>query len=188
MKRIGRVKRVCLLALAGLLIFTPLILSVGAVAMLRGGEMLGIRLFHVVSTSMEPAFNKGDLIVVTPCTPEDVQVGDDITYGTGLAFITRRVKEILTELDGEPGLWFVTQGVNNAAPDYEPVEASQLVGKVRMRLPSIGAALDWVRREPGRLMAALPAALLLCALCWLAGGLLIWLAVRGRRHPSKQKG
>ena len=172
-------KRVCLLLLAFLLAAAPLVLPAGA-GVFGTKPVFGCRFLNVLTASMEPAFHQGDMIVVKSCAPEDVRVGDDITYATGNdALITHRVKDIITERGGEQGLWFVTQGVNNTEPDYEPVEAAQLVGKVTMRLPGLGAAMSWLR---GHLAIAILAALLLIFLSWPAAILLALLALRGRKN------
>jgi len=172
-------KKVCLLVLAGLLIATPLILLVGTGVVLGGSAVSERTFMHVLSPSMEPALHKGDLIIVRPCAPEDVQIGDIISYRIDPpdVIITHRVRNILTELDGKQGLWFIAQGDANNVPDFEPVEASRLAGKYIMRLPGVGAAINWLHGHPA---IAILAAVLLCLLCLPAAALLVWLALRRR--------
>ena len=172
-------KKACLLFLAGLLAVTPFVLLVGVGVAVRGNA-IGVRFLHVVlSFSMQPAFNRGDMIIVKPCAPEDVRAGDIITYALNDdVFITHRVVEILTERGGEQGLWFVTKGDANVTADALPVEASQLVGRMTGRLPGMGAILNWLRDHP---VVSLLAMMLLLLLSSPAAVLLLWLALRKRR-------
>ena len=47
---------------------------------LVGARIFGLRVFSVLSGSMEPEYYTGDLIYVKPVDPETVEVGDDITF------------------------------------------------------------------------------------------------------------
>ena len=174
-------KRICLLVLACLLIAAPVVLLAGIGVMRGSGAVFGYRFLNVLSSSMEPAIKQGDMIVVRSCAPERVRVGDDITYAAhGFeqdVLITHRVVDILTEQNGEQGLWFVAKGLNNNYAD-PPFQASQLVGKVVMRLPGLGAVIQWMGGHPA---ISLVAAVLLLLLCLPVAALLVWLATRRRR-------
>jgi len=175
-------KKAILLILAGLLAITPVVLIVCAGMASAGKPVFGLRFFIVQSNSMRPALNSGDMIIVKACKPEDVRVGDIITYEVDhRAFVTHRVTEILGALDGGLGLRFVTKGDANNVRDMDPVEPAQLVGKMSGRLPGLGARLE---RVPGQLAIALPAMMVLLLLCWPAAALLIWLAVK---HPQSRR-
>jgi len=141
--------------------------------------VFGYKFMHVLSGSMLPTFGPGDMIIVRLCPPESVQVGDIVAYMPNHEIIvTHRVREILTELDGEPGLWFITQGDNNATPDFEPVPAVNLVGKYVMRIPGLGFVMGRLLNRP---VLALLAALLLILPAWPIAALLLWLALRKRK-------
>ena len=145
------------------------------------GSVFGYSFLNVLTGSMSPAFNVGDMIVVKPCKPERVRVGDDVTYRPSDhpdALITHRVVDILTERGGEQGLWFVAKGLNNNYAD-PPFQASQLMGKVIMRLPGLGAVMGWVG---GHRAISIVAALLLCFFLLPVAALLMLLALRGRRR------
>ena len=174
-----RLKKACLLLLASLLLLTPLALLTGAGLVFSSHTLFGIRFFIVLSGSMQPTINMGDAIVVKACAPEDVRVGDIITFAVdSRAFVTHRVQEILTELNGEQDLRFVTKGDANNVRDMDPVEPHQLVGKVSGQVPKLGNILE---RQSARMILALLAMLAVLVLCWPAAALLIWLAVRKRR-------
>ena len=94
----------------------------------------GLRIFNIVSGSMEPDYDIGDVIVVKNVRPEKIKVGDNVTYlGTkgqiqGL-IVTHQVIERRVE-DGK--YYFTTQGVNNEYKDPE-ISYEQLYGKVIYR-------------------------------------------------------
>ena len=88
----------------------------------------------VVSGSMEPNINKGDLLFLQGVDPEDIEVGDVIVYDAhGLWLgapddpIVHRVIDIFKE-DGK--LYFVTKGDANREGIDEPVGFDRIVGKL----------------------------------------------------------
>ena len=104
----------------------------------------------VVSSSMEPTFSKGDLVVIKGVDPEDVKVGDIIVYYNPFRHIpvVHRVVAI-EEIDGKR--YFITKGDNdrtNPYPDQDPrvmlappVSEEYLRGKVIFWIPKVG----WVK-------------------------------------------
>lgn len=118
----------------------------------------GYRLYSVLTDSMTPqeggpsgGFYKGDLILVKLVDPTTIQVGDIITYMTGsdqASYLTHRVREIKTELNGKQGLYFITRGDTNNTDD-PPVESSMVVGKKMYTIPKIGFAIAELREHLG---------------------------------------
>ncbi len=99
-------------------------------------RLFGYQIYGILTESMEPVYPVGSVVYVKPAEPEDIQVGDAITFrlGTGAdATATHRVEEIDTEQQQ-----FITKGDANASSDVEPVPFSQLVGKVTGKLPWLG--------------------------------------------------
>ena len=89
------------------------------------------RMFTVVTGSMEPVYNVGDVVISKEVDPSTITEGDDVVYlGKVNDFkdkiVTHRVIKI-EDKDGE--YYFTTKGVNN---DYsDPVISSnQIYGKV----------------------------------------------------------
>ncbi len=119
--------------------------------------------YVVLSGSMEPSINTGDVVIVDGATPESIEEGDVITYLRSGAETptTHRVVEI-TEQDGE--LAFVTQGDANDQPDASPVPASQLLGVVIFTIPFIGYVIEFVNTPLGFVMLVVIPLLLLVAL------------------------
>ena len=93
----------------------------------------------VLTSSMEPTYPPGTLIIVKPIESQDIRIGDAITYQIESgqeAVVTHRVIAITNSTDGS--MTFTTQGDNNGAPDAAAVIPDQLKGKVWYSVPWIG--------------------------------------------------
>lgn len=93
----------------------------------------------VLTDSMYPEIESGDLIICNTTEAEDVKVNDVISFfdpaGNGTSIVTHRVIEIVEE-DGE--ILFRTRGDNNNTEDKELVPAENLVGVYKMRIAGAG--------------------------------------------------
>jgi len=95
----------------------------------------------VLTPSMEPALPPGTLVVVRPAAPEDIRLGDVLTYQMRIgdpAVVSHREVEIHHVSTGE--LEFLTQGDSNAVPDSMPVTTPQIKGTVWYSIPFVGWA------------------------------------------------
>lgn len=90
----------------------------------------------VISGSMRPAMDVGDVVIVAKVPADVVGQGDIIQFRTEHAPVMHRVVEISQE---SPRL-FVTKGDANDQPDSDPVLAANVVGKVVYTIPQIGWA------------------------------------------------
>ncbi len=124
---------------------TAVILMVLCAVFLMGSRLLGFRVFNVISGSMTPKYNIGDLIYVQKVDPSDVKVGDDITFvlNEELAVATHRVVEV----NAEKG-YFITQGLTNDTKDA-PVLFENLIGKPRFKIAKLGYVSDFIQNPPG---------------------------------------
>ena len=121
---------------AGLLAF---LLMVGALVIVIPA-ISGATPMTILTSSMEPTYPPGTLIIVKPIAAEDVAIGDPITYQLESGkpeVVTHRVISVLTT-GGEVS--FITQGDNNGEPDSTPVLPVQLRGTVWYSVPFIGYA------------------------------------------------
>ena len=93
----------------------------------------------VLTSSMEPGLPPGTLIIVKPIDPNDIVIGDVVTYQieSGVpGVITHRVIDIATSSNGDRTFTF--QGDNNDAPDENAVLPVQIQGKVWYSIPYAG--------------------------------------------------
>ncbi|MBQ9954111.1 MAG: signal peptidase I [Eggerthellaceae bacterium] len=147
LKRIWRVVSTVLVAVAVLL----------AVALV-GVRLVGFEVYTVLSGSMEPAYHTGSVIWVQECEPEEVEVGDPITFvmNEDLLVATHRVIEI-----DEANQHFYTKGDANEAPDAAPVHFENLIGKPVFTVPHLGYFVSYIQQPPGLYVAIAACAFLL---------------------------
>ena len=108
----------------------------------------------VLTDSMYPYIESGDLIICHTEDPEKIEVGDVISFfdpaGNGSSIVTHRVTEI-TEKDGQ--LAWKTKGDNNNTEDRLPVPADKLVAVYEgTRLPGFGNAALFMQTTPGMIV------------------------------------
>lgn len=99
----------------------------------------GFRMFSVVTGSMVPVYNVGDILISKEIEPEKLKVGDDIVYrgetGTFTGkVVTHRVISIEKQEDGNYKI--ITQGVANNASDPE-INQNQVYGKIIYKVHSL---------------------------------------------------
>ena len=134
------------------------VVVVAAALLLVGSRLAGLRPFVVLSGSMEPAYHVGSLIFVNEVEPEDVKVGDPITFvmNEDLMVATHRVVEIDSE-----NRTFTTKGDANDYADGNPVHFNNLVGKPVISIPKAGYLVNFVKQPPGIYLAIAVVALIM---------------------------
>lgn len=104
----------------------------------------------VLTDSMYPTIQSGDLVICHKAEPEKIQVGDVIAFfdpaGNENNVVIHRVIEIASE-KGE--LAFRTQGDANNTADELAVPASSLVGIYRTRIAGAGNAAMFLQTSTG---------------------------------------
>ena len=136
-----------------------MVLAVAALAFLLAGiRIVGFTPYAVLSGCMEPAFHVGSLIYVKSVDPEDIKVGDAITFrlsGEDTA-ATHRVIEIDRE-----NQCFYTKGDANETPDASPVPYSSVLGRAVFTVPKLGLFSSWLSSAQGKYAAISGVGLLL---------------------------
>ena len=101
----------------------------------------------VLTDSMYPSIESGDLIVVKAVDAADVKEGDVISFfdpdSTGSSVVTHRVQSI------RPDGSFITKGDANNTEDQTPIPADQLVGRYQLRIPKAGNVAMFLQTTPG---------------------------------------
>ena len=127
-------------------------------ALLVGAKLIGLQTYSVLSGSMEPTYHTGSLIYVKKTDPQDIKVGDPITFvlDENLTVATHRVIKI-----DDPTQLFYTQGDANEYPDASPVHYKNLIGKPVFTIPYLGYFAGYVQNPPGRYLALTAAAIII---------------------------
>ena len=123
-----------------------------------GVRVVGLQPFTVLSGSMEPTYHTGSLIYVKSVEPQDVRVGDPITFvlNEDLVVATHRVIEIDAENER-----FYTKGDANESADGSPVHFNNLIGVPVFTIPLLGYVANFVTNPPGMYIALAGVAVLL---------------------------
>lgn len=132
----------------------------------------------VLTDSMLPVIESGDLIICHTAEPEEIATGDVIAFfdpaGNGSSIVTHRVLEV-TEQDGQ--IAWRTKGDNNNTEDRMLVTGDKLVAIYEgTRLPGVGNIAMFMQSTAG---------LVVCVACPIA--LLIGWDMLRRRKYDKEK-
>lgn len=126
-----------------------LALLVILVLLFAAPRVVGIRMFSVLSGSMEPAYSTGDLIYVAPVSAEELQVGDVISFvmNSQGTVATHRI----TEIDQENRQVY-TKGDANEVSDGKAVKFENVIGKVVFAIPMVGYLIGFINTTPGKII------------------------------------
>ena len=113
---------------------------------LLGSRMIGYECYNVISPSMTPVYDVGDLIYVKEVDPYTIQPGDVITFivNEDLVIGTHRVVRVDAEKKH-----FYTKGDANEIEDAEPVHFNNVIGVPQFSIPKLGYVSDFVQNPPG---------------------------------------
>jgi signal peptidase len=140
-------------------ITTVLVSAIAVLAILLAGvRLFGLKPFAVLSGSMEPAYEVGSLIYVKNALPQDIKVGDPITFvlNEDLTVATHRVIKI-----DAGNQQFYTKGDANNAADGAPVHYNNLIGKPVFSIPKLGYVSGFLNTKRGTIIAITAAVVIL---------------------------
>lgn len=98
----------------------------------------GIRMFNIVTESMIPKYEVGDILISKSIEPENIKEGDDIVYiGKGGSFEGKIVTHQVIGIENENGEYkFHTKGIANQIED-PLVSQEQVYGKIIYKIHSL---------------------------------------------------
>ncbi len=137
-----------------IVIFLSMYLLTTLISPEKSMNIFHFKLFNVLSSSMEPTINKGDLIFVRDINPDNLEVDDIITFSVYIpeldkkGYITHRIGEIIivnditiykTHGEGVPsGLY--DNWIDENGNDYD-ITSNDIIGKYVFRVPYLGTFL-----------------------------------------------
>lgn len=124
MKKFYKITQISLHLMAGALFLLALIHL--------APQVFGIRPFIVLSGSMEPELLTGSVVFIdTRAAPEQIHVGDIITYRIENSTVTHRVV-------AETPATVTTKGDANQQADFSPVPRENILGRAVFDIPYLG--------------------------------------------------
>lgn len=112
-------------------------------ALLAAPPLVGHKTMVVLSGSMTPTLDIGDVVIDRTISVMDVKVGDIITFRDPIhkkRTVTHRVRAMDVK-DGTAT--FTTRGDANTSDETWKIPASGKIGRVALRIPKLGYALGW---------------------------------------------
>lgn len=133
-----------------------LVAAVALVALLSFPGAVGAESsFIVLSGSMEPTLQPGDVVVVESADPAAVHEGDIIVFHTdgplGGPATDRVTHRVVEKVHTDHGVAYRTKGDANDVPDPSLVDHSRLVGTVSFHVPFVGLAFLLLSRPLAQL-------------------------------------
>jgi signal peptidase len=96
---------------------------------------LGYKMYVIISGSMQPELEVGDIVVVKKINPNDLKKDDVISFRKGQTIITHRIAEVK---NAEEKLQFLTKGDNNNTSDKDLVSEKEVEGIVVNKIQKLG--------------------------------------------------
>ncbi len=122
------------------------VLMVLCAVFLMGSRLIGYQCYTVISPSMTPVYDVGDLIYVKEVNPNTIKAGDVITFivNEDLVIGTHRVVRVDAQNQR-----FYTKGDANEIEDQDPVHFNNVIGVPQFSIPKLGYVSDFLQNPPG---------------------------------------
>lgn len=111
-------------------------------------SVFGFRYYTVLTGSMAPTYDVGDVIFVKLGETDDINVGDVITFNPsqdGDAYLTHRVTEKIENYKNTGVTCFRTRGDANESEDSFLIDSSRVIGTVQFGIPKLGYVIRFVQ-------------------------------------------
>lgn len=155
----------------------------GGFALIVVPKVSGAKPLTVLSSSMTGTYGMGDVVIVRPVDPDELAVGDVITFQPTSEDPSLTTHRIIGEVFGSEGRQFLTQGDANGAADPSPVTPEQIMGEVWYSVPAVGYVSVWLAGDwVGTALDAIAVGLM------LYGGFAMTSAWVGRRKGDREDG
>ncbi|TKJ20118.1 signal peptidase I [Blastococcus sp. CCUG 61487] len=138
-------------AATALLVWALLGATAALAWLVTGGQHERVRAMSVLSGSMAPALEVGDLVVKRLVSPTELAAGDVVTYRDPARnrYVTHRVQSIVWRGDLAD---VITRGDANEVGEEWSVPAEGTVGLVVLRVPAAGYVLAGLGTTVGQLV------------------------------------
>ena len=111
----------------------------------EGPSFFNIELYTVISESMSPRLKINDIVIVKKGYEiESYKKGNIITFIRDNEVITHRIDRVISA-DMRPA--FITKGDNNKVEDEEIVKYENIIGKVVLTMPKVGALVNLLKNK-----------------------------------------
>ena len=116
-------------------------------------NLIKFKSYVIVSNSMQPTIDPGDVIFIKKSNVNDLKVGDIVTFQKDGFIATHRIIEIQDDK-------VITQGDNNNLED-EPLDKSNILGEYIFRVPKVGYIYSFVGSPIGMIILSVIIAIII---------------------------
>ena len=116
--------------------------------LLAGTRLIGLTPYAVVSGSMEPRYPVGSLIYVKHMEPEEISIGDPITFVMNESLMVATHRVVAINAEGS----FITKGDANETVDGSPVHPNNLLGEPQFAIPYLGYLSVFLASGQGKIV------------------------------------
>lgn len=118
--------------------------------LLVGVQLFGLKVYTVLSGSMEPDYPTGSVIYVKEVDPSTLEVNDVITFQMpGGTTATHRIIELVPDENDPDTVLFRTKGDANDVTDGSLVDHASVIGKPVFCIPLLGYLITYIKQPPG---------------------------------------
>lgn len=139
-------------------IYMPFVIAIALIIIYMGylkfvkkddnASIFGFRQYMVLTGSMEPTYNIGDVIIVKEVKENEIKKGDVITYSVGNSGET--ISHRIIDITNENGiLQYQTKGDNNNSADSDLVNFNVIQGKVVFKISNLGIIISEITTGTG---------------------------------------
>lgn len=99
-------------------------------------SIAGYRIFRVITGSMEPEYDVGEVVISKEVDPNDIKVGDDIVYlGTYGEYSGKIIMHSVVAIDKDENgnLNFHAKGLHSSSVEDPQIKESQIYGVVKFK-------------------------------------------------------
>lgn len=128
-----------------ILMYNLVLVAISFISKQDFNGLFGYKAYNIVTSSMEPNINIGDIIITKNVKDQDdLNVEDVISFKQNGEVVTHRIIGI-EEVNGEKR--FITKGDNNNIPDLEKITFSQIEGKKIITIPYLGKIVEFLENR-----------------------------------------
>lgn len=129
---------------------------------LVGVRLAGLKVYVVLSGSMEPRYHTGSIIYVKSVDYTKLKPGDVITFMLDEDTVaTHRIVKVIPDEKDASVLRYQTKGDANKAPDGGLVYYRNVIGSPVFTIPYLGYVANFIQKPPGMYVAISAGAVLL---------------------------
>lgn len=99
-------------------------------------SVFGYKTYVIISGSMTPYLEIGDIVLVKEIEQSELNTGDIISFRSGNSVITHRITNV--EQDAKGNILYETKGDSNNSTDSNKVNFNEIEGKYIQKIPWLG--------------------------------------------------